>query len=312
MYKVTPTTTTSAHDIMNRVIGIDIGGTQIKMAAFTTEGQLLAKWTRPTEDKPGTDVPPFAQTVRAMLAELAQADCCVGLAAPGVPALHQRWIEFQPGKMHGIERFDWTEFLGRSRIVPVLNDAHAALLGEAWQGAAVGCRHAILLTLGTGVGGAILADGKLFRGALGRAGHFGHVSITDNDDRSIFGTPGSLEAAIGNYTVARRSGGRFTSTEALVDAYAKGDPEAAVVWLASIRALARAITSFINILDPELVIIGGGIARSGSLLFDPLNEFLDQMEWRPAGHRVRIVPAALGEWAGTYGAARLALETAAR
>ncbi len=293
---------------MNQLIGIDIGGTKIKMAAFAPDGRLLAKWTRPTEDRPTTGVPAFAQTVRDMLAELAPAGCLVGLAAPGVPAPHERWIEFQPGKMHGIERFDWTEFLGRTQLVPVMNDAHAALLGEAWQGAAVGCSNAILLTLGTGVGGAILADGKLLKGALGRAGHLGHVSIQDTPNRSIFGTPGSLEAAIGNYTVAERTAGRFSSTEALVGACAKGDPCATQVWLASVRALARAITSFINILDPELVIIGGGITRSGSMLFDPLKQFLDDMEWRPGGHQVRIVPAALGEWAGTYGAAKRALE----
>ncbi|MCS7338170.1 MAG: ROK family protein, partial [Verrucomicrobiae bacterium] len=220
---------------------------------------------------------------------------------------HGRGIEFQPGKLPGLERLDWTDVLDWPTPVPVLNDAHAALLGEAWQGAAAGCRHAILLTLGTGVGGAVLADGRLLTGAIGRAGHLGHVSIQDTPDRSIFGTPGSLEAAIGNYTVGARSGGRFATTEALVEAYAQGDSHAAAVWLASVRALARAITSFINIFDPEVVIIGGGIARSGPLLFEPLNRFLDEMEWRPGGHRVRILPAALGEWAGVYGAARVAL-----
>lgn len=293
---------------MTKLIGIDIGGTQIKVAAFSPEGQLLGKWTRPTVDKLVADVPHFAKTVREMMTELADADCLIGIAAPGVPAANERWIEFQPGKMCGIERFDWTKYLGRTRPVPVLNDAHAALLGEAWQGAAVGYRNAILLTLGTGVGGAILAEGKLLKGALGRAGHLGHVSVQDTPDRSIFGTPGSLEGAIGNCTVALRSGGRFSSTAALVEAYASGDPHAATVWLTSVRTLARAITSFINILDPEIVIIGGGIARSGPLLFEPLNRFMDEMEWRPGGHRVRIVPALLEEWAGTYGAAKRAQE----
>lgn len=293
---------------MDQLIGIDLGGTQIKVAAFTPQGQLRATWTRATEDRLVNGVPQFARAVRELLAEIAPAACPVGIAAPGVPAAHERWIEFQPGKLVGLERLNWTEFLGWPTPVPVLNDAHAALLGEAWQGAAAGCRHAILLTLGTGVGGAILIDGKLFKGALGRAGHLGHVSVQDTPERSIFGTPGSLEAAIGNYTVAARSGGRFSSTEALVEAFSKGDAQAAAVWLASVRALARAITSFINILDPEVVIIGGGIARSGPLLFEPLNRFLDEMEWRPGGHRVRVVPAALGEWAGTYGAAKRALE----
>ena len=127
--------------------------------------------------------------------------------------------------------------------------------------------------------------------------------MTESAERSIFGTPGSLEAAIGNYTVAVRSNGRFSSTRELIEAHRAGDSEATLIWVKSVRVLARAITSFINILDPEIVILGGGITRAGAYLFDPLAEFLDEFEWRPAGHRVRIVPARLGEWAGAYGAA---------
>jgi glucokinase len=176
-------------------------------------------------------------------------------------------------------------------------------LGEVWKGAAAGCRDVILLTLGTGVGGAILSDGRLLKGAIGRAWHLGHISIDPNGERSIFGIPGALEPAIGNYNVARRSGGRFTSTRQLVDAHLAGDAQATEVWLASVNALARAVTSFINCLDPEVVILGGGIAQAGPALFEPLRRILDDIEWRPGGHRVRVVPAALGEWAGTCGAA---------
>jgi glucokinase len=174
---------------------------------------------------------------------------------------------------------------------------------EVWQGAARGAKDAILLTLGTGVGGAILSEGRLLKGSFGRAGHLGHVSVTEGVERSIFGTPGSLEAAIGNYTVGIRSNGRFSSTRELVDAHCAGDAEATVIWEKSLRILARAITSFINILDPELVIIGGGITKAGPILFEPLSAFLGEIEWRPAGRRVGIVPATLGEWAGAYGAA---------
>jgi glucokinase len=89
----------------------------------------------------------------------------------------------------------------------------------------------------------------------------------------------------------------------LEKAHLAGDAAATELWLKSVRALARAIASFVNMLDPEMVIIGGGISKSGKILFEPLADFLDELEWRPGGHRVRIVPAALGEWAGTYGAA---------
>jgi glucokinase len=286
---------------MNQLIGIDIGGTQIKMGVFSPEGKMLAQWTRETGDTPTTGAPAFAETVRQMLQEAKDGDAHIGIAAPGVAAKDGRSIAYQPGKMHGIEGFDWGAYLECE--APVLNDAQAALLGEVWQGAAQGTRDAILLTLGTGVGGAILSDGRLLKGAFGRAGHLGHTSVTESAERSIFGTPGSLEAAIGNYTVGTRSNGRFSSTRELVEAHRAGDAEATLVWVRSIRVLARAITSFINILDPEIVIIGGGIIKAGPYLFGPLAAYLDEFEWRPAGHRVRIVPATLGEWAGAYGAA---------
>lgn len=286
---------------MNQLIGIDIGGTQIKMGSFSSEGKMLAHWTRETGDRPTAGVPPFAETVRQLLREAGASEASVGIAAPGVPAKDGRSIAYQPGKMHGIEGFDWGVFLERD--VPVLNDAHAALLGEVWQGAAKGARDAILLTLGTGVGGAILSDGRLLKGSFGRAGHLGHISVTEGTERSIFGTPGSLEAAIGNYTVSMRSDGRFSSTRELVEAHCAGDAEATIVWEKSLRVLARAIASFINILDPELVIIGGGITKAGPILLEPLSAYLGEIEWRPAGRRVGIVPATLGEWAGAYGAA---------
>jgi len=288
---------------MKSLIGIDVGGTQIKLAGFEPDGTLTGQWTRETVDRPTGGTPAFAEAVRQMLALAAPPDAPVGIAAPGVAARDGRSIAYQPGKMHGIEGFDWTDFLQRKTVVPVMNDAHAALQGEVWKGAAVGCRNVILLTLGTGVGGAILSDGRLLKGAIGRAGHLGHISIDRGGERSIFGIPGALEPAIGNYSVAQRSGGRFASTQQLVAAHLAGDDGASEVWLKSVNALARAITSFINCLDPELVVLGGGIAQAGPALFEPLGRFLDEIEWRPGGHRVRVVPAALGEWAGACGAA---------
>ena len=287
---------------MERLVGVDIGGTQIKMGAFSSQGALIGQSTRETEDRPTTGVPAFAAIVREMLREAnAASKIRVGIAAPGIASRDGRSIAYQPGKMHGIEGFDWSNYLGRE--VPVLNDAHAALLGEVWQGAAKGANDAVLLTLGTGVGGAILSHGRLMKGSFGRAGHLGHVSVNESTERSIFGTPGSLEAAIGNYTVSMRSNGRFSSTRELVRAHCAGDAEATIIWEKSLRTLARAIASFINILDPEIVILAGGITKAGPALFEPLTSYLDEFEWRPGARRVAIVPAILGEWAGTYGAA---------
>jgi glucokinase len=161
----------------------------------------------------------------------------------------------------------------------------------------------MLLTLGTGVGGALMVDGRLLRGHLGRAGHLGHVSLDVDGPPDVTNCPGSLEHAIGNVTIAERTGGRFKTTHDLIAASRAGDRLATDVWLQSVRALAAAVASLTNVTDPEVVIIGGGIARAGAALFDPLNEGLDRFEWRPHGRKARVVPAALGEYAGAIGAA---------
>jgi glucokinase len=182
------------------------------------------------------------------------------------------------------------------------------LLGEVWKGAARGSRDVALLTLGTGVGGALMVDGNLLKGCIGRAGHLGHVSLDPSGAADVTNCPGSLESAIGNVTVAERSGGRFRTTHDLIAAHAAGDDFATRCWLKSVQALAAAMTSIINVADPEVFIIGGGIARAGRALFEPLSDYLGRFEWRPHGHRVKVVPAELGEYAGALGAAGRAWE----
>lgn len=289
---------------MNYRLGLDLGGTSVKAVAVTPEGRCLERTTQTFEpEAPGA----FLDAVRAardrLVSAVGAAPQALGVSAPGLVAADGRCIAHMPGRLAGLEGLDWTTALEAPRPVPVLNDAQAALLGEVWLGAARGARHAVLLTLGTGVGGAALVDGHLLRGAVGRAGHLGHLSLDPDGPPDICGTPGSLEWAIGNATVGERSQGRFATTHELIRAAEAGDPFARAVWSKSVRALAAGVASLINVLDPEVVVIGGGIARAGAALFAPLAAELDRMEWRPGGHRVRLAPAELGEFAGAYGAA---------
>ena len=287
---------------MRYAIGVDLGGTNVKFVAVTESGDLIERSAESTVDA-GSG---WAEHVPARLARIEAEHGpseWIGVAAPGLAASDGRSIAWMQGRMTGVQGFDWTTHLGRPRPVPVLNDAHAAVLGEAWRGAAAGARNVMMLTLGTGVGGGALVDGRLLRGHLGRAGHVGHISLDADGAPDIVGTPGSLEDAIGDCTVARRSGGRFASTELLLDAYRAGDPAAEAVWSRSVECLAVGISSLINVLDPEVVVIGGGIARAGDALFRPLAGYLDRVEWRPLGAGVAVVPAALGEFAGAFGAA---------
>jgi glucokinase len=289
-------------------IGVDLGGTNIKIVAVSAEGQILERSTCETQtDSPDSWVETIRQRIKEIEKTQGEPARWIGLAAPGLAARDKLSIASMPGKLSGLEGLNWTDSLQAAQPVPVLNDAHAALLGEVWIGAGVGYRNVVLLTLGTGVGGAVLVEGRLFTGHIGRAGHFGHICMNPDGSPDIVGTPGSLEQTIGNSTLSNRSAGRFTSTLQLVEAHAKGNEQATNVWLRSVYCLAAGITSIINALDPEVIIIGGGIAQAGPALFDPLERFLEKVEWRPQGQSVRIIPATLGGFAGTVGAAYYAM-----
>jgi len=229
----------------------------------------------------------------------------IGLSAPGLPNENNTAIAFMPGRMQGLENFRWNDFLQQSTYV--LNDAVAALIGEAKFGAARNKKNVVLLTLGTGVGGAILIDGKPYQGAFNKAGHIGHMSVNEEGDPDVTGMPGSLEECIGNCTVEKRSKGKFTSTHELLKAYKSGDEFAKEVWLKSVRRLAIGLASVSNILSPEVIILGGGITQAGNDLFDPLQEYMSGFEWRPGGNKVEIVKAVYGDLAGAIGAASYAM-----
>lgn len=293
---------------MNFALGLDLGGTNIKLVCVEASGKLIAQQSIATHDGARAT---WAEHVKSLIAtmehERSARATWLGLAAPGLATRDHRAIAFMPGRMQGLEQLDWTNFLQRTRRVTVLNDAHAALLGEHWLGAARNFENALLLTLGTGVGGAILSQGKLLTGTIGRAGHLGHTCLNLNGEKDIVHTPGSIELLMGDCTIHQRSNGLFSSTEKLVAAHLAGDARATEIWLASVYALACAIASFINILDPEAVIIGGGMSKAGAALFQPLENFLNELEWRPGDHRVKILPAQLEDWAGAFGAARFAM-----
>jgi glucokinase len=283
-------------------IGIDIGGTRIKAVAMTAAGEVAHRQIVATLD----DVATLVHTVGEIVGKLGSEQAAIGISAPGLAARDNRSIAWMRGRMQAVESLDWSAQLDRE--VLVLNDAHAATLAEVWIGAARNAENAILLTLGTGVGGGAIVDGKLLQGAIGRAGHLGHITLDTDGPLDIVGTPGSLEDCLGNHTLFERSNGRFSSTAELVRAVEQGDDDARAVWLRSLRGLAVGIASLINAFDPEVVILGGGIAECGETLFGPLRQYLDEFEWRPTGERVPLVAAQLGDLAGAIGAARFAAQ----
>jgi len=291
--------------VVKYAIGIDLGGTRIKGTAVDSQGKLLNKLYVPTYDGDGAvwkDA--VAQAVKELLGSANGDEHVIGISAPGLPSDDNQVIAYMPGRMQGLENFSWSDFLQRPAYV--LNDAVAALIAEATTGAAMNKKHVVMLTLGTGVGGAIMIDGKPYVGAFNKAGHIGHMVIDYNGDRDVTGIPGSLEDCIGNCTIEKRSDGKFSSTHDLLAAYRNGDAFAKEVWLRSVKQLAIGLASITNILSPELIVLGGGIAEAGNVLFDPLAEYMADFEWRAGGYQVEIVKAIHGDLAGTIGAANFA------
>lgn len=294
---------------MTNAIGIDLGGTRIKAAVIDAEGNILHQLFKATNDEEGsagaTWKSAVAEAVIELKKELNGNLVSVGISAPGLPDEKNHCIAYMPGRMEGLENFIWKKFLNER--VFVLNDAVAALMAEAKFGVAKNKKNVVMVTLGTGVGGAILIDGKLYQGAFNKAGHIGHTAINDEEDCDVTGMPGSLEECIGNYTVGKRSKGKFASTHELLNAYRGGDPFAKEVWLKSVRRLAIGLSSASNFVSPEAIILSGGITQAGSDLFEPLKEYMSRYEWRPGGNKVEIIQATYGELAGAIGAASYAM-----
>lgn len=291
---------------MRKAIGIDLGCTNIKAVLVDEKGGIMKQVRQETREQ---DDQFWKTSVKKIVGEL-RAGCddgiAIGLCAPGLANADNTCIQCMPGRLPGLEHFNWTAYTGHR--VHVLNDAHAALTAEAAFGAAKGMKHAILITLGSGVGGGILINGSLYQGMSQMAGHVGHITVDASaHSRDVTNMPGSIEDAIGNITITQRSYGRYETTLDLIEAYRRGETFASWLWLDSVRKLAISIASCINLMAPEAVIIGGGIGQAGDALMVPLENFLQLYEWRPAGKSTPLRSAHFSDMAGAIGAAAFAL-----
>jgi glucokinase len=285
-------------------IGIDIGGTLVKGVLVDGE-KVREKTTLKTKGKQQMWQNTVAEVFWALTEKTRAPIAGIGLSAPGIADRDSRKIISMPGRLAGLEGFDWTKFLKQE--VYVLNDAHAALVCESGWGVAKNESNVVMFTLGTGVGGGLLIDGKLFKGFLQRAGHLGHISIdSHSDQQDITGISGSLEDAIGEATLKTRSLGKFKTTDDLVSAYNSGDTWATYVWLTSVRKLSLGIVSICNAVSPDLVVLAGGITAAGEQLTGPLSTFMNFYEWRPTGEATPIKIAKFKEFSGALGAALFA------
>jgi glucokinase len=287
-------------------IGIDLGGTRIKGVVIDATGNVLHQTYTPTKDGEGEvwkDA--IAKTVYELKQKIPIENISVGISAPGLPNNENTTIAFMPGRLEGLENFVWKDYL--KCWVYVLNDGVAALVAEAKTGAAKNSINAIMITLGTGVGGALLINKQPYQGSFNKAGHIGHMVIDSDGDADVTNMPGSLEECIGNCTIEKRSKGKFSSTHDLLNAYRNGDEFANQVWLTSVKKLAIGLASASNFISPDTIVVGGGIAEANDDLFIPLNKWFDEFEWQPGGIRPQIVKAIHGDLAGAIGAACFAM-----
>ena len=320
---------------MTYVLGIDVGGTNLVAGCVSEDGSrlegLLTEPTRAEEGADGVVARMLALARRSMDALAAAVPGAkvagVGVGSPGPLDTRQGIVLLTPN-------LGWVDFPLRGRVSDGLglpasldNDANCAVLGEHWRGAARGTRQAIGITIGTGIGGGIILDGQLYHGASDCAGEIGHTTIEMNGRRCACGNYGCLEAYASGPAIARRAveaveRGAESSLRTLMaadpasitaqvvyEAATAGDALAREVVQDTARILGAAIANLVNVFNPEVVVVCGGVTLAGESLFAPLRREVTRRAFRPAVEVCRIVPGALTGSAGVYGAARSFLDS---
>lgn len=320
---------------MEFILGIDVGGTNLVAGCVSSDGaRLEGLLSEPTRAEEGADgvVARLLSLARRSMDALAKA--VPGAAAVGVGVGAPGPLDTKRGIVLLTPNLGWVDFPLRARVTDGLglpaaldNDANCAVLGEHWRGAARGTRQAIGITIGTGIGGGLILEGQLYHGASDCAGEIGHTTIELNGRRCACGNYGCLEAYASGPAIARRAveaveRGAESSLRALLDADAAsitaqvvyeaataGDPLAREVVQDTARILGAAIANLVNVFNPEVVVVCGGVTLAGESLFAPLRREVTRRAFRPAVEVCRIVPGALTGSAGVYGAARTFLDS---
>ncbi|MDK1472458.1 ROK family protein [Streptomyces sp. 549] len=300
---------------MNYVIALDVGGTGMKAALVGPDSELLHEARRPTGRERGPDavtaaVLDFAADLRRVGTDrFGTAPAAAGVAVPGI-------LDEAAGMVHYAANLGWRDVPLRALLaerlggVPVAlgHDVRTGGLAEGRVGAGAGVDRFLFVPLGTGIAGAIGIDGRVEAGAHGGAGEIGHIVVRPDGPECGCGQRGCLEtlasaSAVGRAWAAACGDPAATAADA-ARAVADGDPRAAAVWQDAVDALAAGLVIGITLLDPRTLIIGGGLAEAGEILFAPLRETVAK---KVTFQRLpTIVPAALGDAAGCLGAGLLA------
>lgn len=308
------------------VLGIDIGGTQIKAGMVDDKGAIIASRSVTTP----ADLESFTSALREIMGWLRQVaghPGGIGIGCKGIINPDSTLIEILPGTLHFLEGMRLADLLGLTDEVPVFadNDARVAMSGEMVWGAARGRQNALMFTLGTGVGGAVLANGQLLRGQTGVAGHLGHITIEPEGDVCICGNRGCLETVFSAHAIegaARAAVHRgcdstltrlfaqqpqLITCRTICNAAFEGDAMAGYIVKRATAKLGAGIAGLLHVFDPEVVILGGHVIDAGAALLDPLREEVWRRSRGLLGRDVPIVEQEVADKSGIVGAAGLVL-----
>jgi glucokinase len=308
------------------VLGIDIGGTQIKAGMVDDSGAILASRTIETPPDLEGFLPRLHDAIRWLL-EATALPAGVGVGCKGLINPDSTRVEILPGSLHYLEGLRLSDLVGLPLDVPVFadNDARVALAGERVWGAARGHDNVIMLTLGMGVGGAVIVNGQLLRGHTGSAGHLGHITIEPAGAMCVCGNRGCLETVFsaraieGEAWAAVHRGCRSTLTRlfreqpqlatcrTIFQAASEGDELSQSIVSQATGRLAAAIAGLLHVFDPEIVIIGGQVADAGDGLLVPLQEEVWKRSRGLLGREVPLVEQQVADKSGIVGAAGLAM-----
>lgn len=306
---------------------VDLGGTKILSLVVDGAGRVRGEDLRPTEAAGGPDavLGRIHDSLRAALAAAGANLRAVGIAAPG-PIDAERGVVVEAPNLPGWRNVPVVERLAAMAGCPVVleNDANAAAVGEFTAGAGRGTRHLVYLTVSTGIGGGLVLDGRLYRGANGAAGELGHLPLVEDGPPCGCGAHGCLEQLASGPAIARRArellaAGRapvlatlaapeHVTAEIVHEAAQRGDPGARQAIAEAGRHLGSGLVAFVNLFNPDAIVIGGGAAKIGPLLWEPALAELRARALRLPREHVRVVPAALGDRSGVMGVAALARE----
>ena len=295
----------------SRVIGVDVGGTKILAAVVSRDGSLGVRLERPS-DHSSQDA--LLAELDSLVEELHRAEPEAVALGFGVPSrIDQRSGHALKSVNIPLEGVDLRDRMRERHGLPVAldNDANAAAIAEWQVGAARGARNVVMLTLGTGVGGGLILDGRPYRGATGSGAELGHIVLEPGGPPCGCGGHGHLESfAAGPAAdrVARSLYGDDSNAHELVRRAREGEPEAVEALAGIGRYLGAGIATFVNVFEPDLVVVGGGFGDAGELLLGPAREVVAVEGLEPARDNVRIVEAELGVEAGVIGAGMVAFE----